>query len=898
MLYGRANEVQQIGTLLRAAQRGRSGALAITAEAGEGKSALLLSAEEQAGNGWRVLRCSGVESESELPFAGLHQLLSSALDRLDALPAPQYGALGGALGLCASDGADRFLIGVATLNLLAELSADGPVLCLIDDAQWLDRPSADALRFAARRLGAEGIVMLFAGRKGFEHSGLPGMRLAPLDCAAATALLAERWPGLSPDQRERVLAEAAGNPLALLEFPCMGQESSPAEPLPLPLRLRSGYERQIAEQSESARMAMLVVAAEETGDLGIALLVLQRLGHTAEALAAAEQSGMVVIAGQTVTFRHPLQRSAAYHGATFTQRLAVHAELAAVLAGDPARSAWHLAAASTEPDETVAAALEAAAQQARERTGHASAAAALERAARLTPDPDLRARRLVLAVETATEAGHTERALRLAEAAEQFALGPVERARVTGTRALIEFEHGSLRRAHQLMLEAAVPVTDIETTRAAQLLIEAGRIAWTSGDLGSVRSTFARLEALPLDDATRPLLSALRGPLDLCDGKLAAGIATIRGTVEFSRHVPLEMISLRLGFALHSALIGDMPIARERLTELSDLVRERGMIGWLPAVDATLANVQFVLGNMREAKVIATQTVRIATDIGQPNRVAGAESILALVAAVQGDEAECRALAERTLHFAPGRTHGDHNAIDVGNSEWALGLCDLGLGRYEQALARLESLYQRPAQARGHWTDLLSDLVEAAVRARRPDRAAAAMAEIQEWATALDTPWADGLMLRCQGLLRADGDLLARALTAHAAADRWYDHARTALSYGEWLRRERRTTESRVHLRRALETFDRLGAQPWADHARVELRAAGEGAVPEPETDIAARLTPQELQVVRLAAAGATNKEIAAQLFLSPKTVGHHLYRAFPKLGVSNRIELARLSLA
>ncbi|WP_169814730.1 helix-turn-helix transcriptional regulator [Nocardia crassostreae] len=898
MLYGRANEVQQIGSLLRAAQRGRSGALAITAEAGEGKSALLLSAEEHAGNGWRVLRCSGVESESELPLAGLHQLLSSALDRLDALPAPQYGALGGALGLCASDGADRFLIGVATLTLLAELSADGPVLCLINDAQWLDRPSADALRFAARRLGAEGIVMLFAARKGFEHGGLPGMRLTPLDSAAATALLAERWPGLTPDQRERVLAEAAGNPLALLEFPSMNPESSPAEPLPLPLplplRLRSGYERRIAEQSEPARMAMLVVAAEETGDLGIALRVLHRLGHTAEALAAAEQSGMVVITGQTVTFRHPLRRSAAYHGATFTQRHAVHAALAAVLADDPARSAWHLAAATTEPDETVAAALEAAAQQARERTGHASAAAALERAALLTPDPVARARRLVSAVETASEAGHTGRALRLAEAAEQLSLGPVERARVTGTRVLIEFEYGSLRKAHQLMLEAAAHVTEIEPARAAQLLIEAGRIAWTSGDLGSVRLTFEQLRGLRTDDAIAPLLPALRGPLDLWDGHLADGIATIRTTVQFSRFVPLEMISLRLGLALHSALIGNMVIARDGLNELADLVCERGMIGWVPAITATLATAEFILGRHREAKVIATQNVRIAADIGQPNRVAGSEAVLALIAAVQGDEVRCRELAERNLAHAP----GDYNAIDVTHCEWALALLDLGLGRHERALDRLDMLYRGPAQARGHWIDLLSDLVEAAVRARRPERAATAMAEIEEWAAALGNPWAQGLLLRCRGQVRGDGDLLARALTAHAAADRWYDHARTALAYGELLRRERRTTEARVQLRKALETFDRLGAHPWAERARVELRAAGEGVVPEPETDVAARLTPQELQVVRLAASGATNKEIAAQLFLSPKTVGHHLYRAFPKLGVSNRVELARLSLA
>lgn len=891
VLYGRSPEVQRIRTLLGAARRGNSGALAITAEAGEGKSALLRYAAEQAPD-WRILRCSGVESESELPFAGLHQLLGSAVDRLDTLPEPQHSALGGALGLCPAEGADRFLIGVATLTLLAELSATGPVLCLIDDAQWLDRPSADVLRFAARRLGVEGIVMLFAGRREFEVGGLRELRLAPIDTAAATALLNERWPDLTLDQRERVLGEAAGNPLALLEFPRMDRDASPAEPLPLPMRLQSGYQRQIAEQRVNVRTALLVVAAEESGDLGVVLRALALLGHDNEALAAAEQSDMVAITGQSVVFRHPLRRSAAYHGATFTERLAVHAAIARVLVDDPARSAWHLAAASTGPDEIVAAALESAAEHARERTGHASAAAALERAARFTPDPAVRARRLVLAVETAAQAGLTERAVRLADAAQQLPLEPVQRARVLGSRALIEFEFGSLRKAHQLALEAAEEVTAVDVEMAAWLFVEAGRIAWTSGNIAGVQDAYRRLSAIPADSICTPH-SALRGGVAMLSGDLVLAITLIRANVAFSEHVPIEMISLRLAFALQAALIGDMPIARTQLTELAELIHKRGMIGWYPAVGCTLATAEFILGRLRDAELVATNTVRIAADIGQPARVAGAEAVLALVAAVRGDEARCRELAERNLRSAP----GDYNAVDITHCEWALALLDLGLGRHEQSLARFEALYQAPAQARGHWLDLLSDLIEAAVRLRRPERALGALAEIEEWAAALAAPWAEALMLSCQGMIRGDGEILAQALKLHAAADRWYDHARTALVYGEWLRRERRMNEARVHLRLALETFARIGATVWADRARVELRAAGAGALPEPDNNLTALLTPQELQVVRLAAGGATNKEIAAQLFLSPKTVGHHLYRAFPKLGVSNRVELARLQL-
>ncbi|WP_405485988.1 LuxR C-terminal-related transcriptional regulator [Nocardia sp. NBC_00511] len=893
MLYGRDHELRQIRTLLTAAAQGSSGVLAITADAGEGKSALLNQAATAAGPGWRILRCSGIECESELPFAGLHQLLSGTLEHLDLLPAPQARALGCALGLCESAGTDRFLVGVATVTLLAELSADIPVLCLIDDAQWLDRPSLDVLCFAARRLGAENIAMLFAGRREFTATGLPELRMEPLDSTAATALLADRWPGLTGERLGRVLGDAAGNPLALLELPRMDLDASPAEPLPLPLRLQTGYEREIAACSAAARTAMLVVAAEETGDLALVLGALRRLGLDAESLAEAEQSGMLTVTERRVSFRHPLRRSAAYHGASFTRRLAVHAALADVLAADPARSAWHLAAASTEPDENVAAALESAAIQAQQRGGHASAAVAFERAAWLTPDLAARTRRLVLAVETAAEAGLTARALRLASATEALDPEPVYRARILGVRARIDFEDGSLGKARRLAEAAAVDMAEHEPESAAWFLVEAGRIALTAGDRAAFDAIGARLAALPLPEEAAPL-AALRGARTVFDGELAAGIALIRANVEFSRTVPVDAIGIRLAFVLQAALIGDMAHARLLLVELVDLVLARGMIGWYPSVGGTLAIAEMILGRFREAEATATQVARVAADIGQHNRVVGAEGVLAFAAAIRGDERRCRELAERNLDAAP----GDRNAIDTTHFEWALAVVDLGAGRYEHALARLTALHEQPNLAHGQWTELLSDLVEAAARARRPERAAAALAEIDSWATALAEPWAEALLLRCQAMIHGDGEKFAQALKLHAEADRRYDHARTALVYGEWLRRERRLGEARTHLRAALETFDRLGVTPRADQARNELRAAGEGSVPEPENDLAAVLTAQELQVVRLAAVGATNKEIAAQLFLSPKTVAHHLYRAFPKLGVNNRVELARLDLA
>ncbi|MEV0294310.1 LuxR C-terminal-related transcriptional regulator [Nocardia sp. NPDC050710] len=894
MLYGRSKEVQRLNALLYGARMSRSGAVIVVSHPGGGKSALLEHAEKLAGGGWRVLRCTGIESESELPFAGLHLLLSPALDRLDALPGPQRDALRGALGLSAVDQVDRFLVGVATLTLLAELSADGPVLCLIDDAQWLDRPSADALLFAARRLGADSIAMLFAGRPEFAAAGLPEMPLNPLAPTDARALLADRWPDLAPEIRDRVLLEAAGNPLAVVELPRMHTETQPPlGPIPLPHRLQAGYQEHMAELPEATRLALLVCAAEETGDLDLVLRVLARLGHSAAALAAAEDSNMVQVSTQTVEFRHPLKRAAAYQMAPFTQRIAVHAAIADMLHDDPDRRAWHLAAATTGPDETVAAALDQAAEHARGRAGYATAATALERAAHLTPDPAARASRLVRAVETAVEAGRTERALRLAQVAERLILQPGDRARLRGARAHVEFEHGSLRKSYDLLLAAAQDAAAVAPDLAMQHLLLAGRVSWTAGDLDGVIRAHAKLAELLPDLHAIVLANGLDAPLRLHSGDRAAAVVDIRANLELSRSIPVEQLTLRLNFVLQIMLIGDLEQARDILTELADEVRARGMVGYLPAVICTLGTAELVLGRFREAAAAATEALRIAVDVGQPARIAQAESNLAYIAAVRGDADRCRELAERNLRQTP----GEQNCIDTTHCEWALAMLDMGAGRYELALDRLDAHYHLPLAARGQWIELLSDLVELAARLRRPERAAEAMAEIAEWAEAIATPWADGMALRCRGLLEGDGEMLAESVKLLAAEGRWFQYARSGLLYGEWLRRERRTGEARVQLRKAMEIFDRLGAAPWAEHARTELRAAGEGAVPEVATDAAARLTPQEFQVVRLAAAGATNKEIGAQLFLSPKTVGHHLYRAFPKLGVANRVELARLDL-
>ncbi|MFF0637512.1 AAA family ATPase [Nocardia sp. NPDC004151] len=901
MLYGRQTELRWIDTLLRSAEDGRSGTLALIGEPGEGKTALLDHAADAVGAGWQIMRCAGVETESELLFAGLQFLLGSVPGGIAGLPigdlpATQAAALHGAIGLSpATAPVDRFQVGLALLSLLSELSAAGPVLCLIDDAQWLDQATTDALCFAARRLGAEGVAMIFAARSGFTVSGVRTLHPAPLSDAAARSLLRDHWPELETDALDRVLGEALGNPLALLELPRMAPDAVRVGPIPLPDRLRAGYEHRIAELPDTVRTTLLVVAAEETGDLGLVLRTLTELDLTEQALAQAESSGMVVIDHTGVRFRHPLQRAATYYSAGFTQRRAVHTALGEALRSEPDRRAWHLAAIATGPDETTAAALETAAVHARDRAGYSAASAAMERAAQLTPDLEGRGSRLVLAVEWAAEGGRTERALRLAQTAEQLPLASVCRARLDGTRALIAFDDGALGRAYDLWMEAAAGVGELEPERAARMLIEAGRASYTKGDLHGVRRARAQLGELPLPEDVRiRLYGTLDGPLSLQTGNRDTGIAMIRANVAVSHTMGVDTPSLLLTLAGQALLIGDLADAREITFRLVEELRARGMIGWFPAATVFLGTAELMLGRLREAEAALKEASRIARDIDQQSQIAHAEALLALVAAIRGDEHNCRELVERGLHSAP----GEFNFVDATHFEWALGLLDLGLGRYETALDRLEALHQTPDRARGHWIHLLRDLVEAAARLRRPERAAAAMAEIEEWSRDLGTPFAEAILLRGRAALDGDSDAYERALKLQAAEALWYDYARTALLYGEWLRRERRRADARVHLRRAVEVFDRLGATVWADRARTELRATGEGAAPAADSDRAAALTPQELQVVRLAAGGATNKEIAARLFLSPKTVGHHLYRAFPKLGVTSRVELARLGLA
>jgi DNA-binding CsgD family transcriptional regulator len=709
-----------------------------------------------------------------------------------------------------------------------------------------------------------------------------------------------------------VLAEADGNPLALLELPAALSESSrvpvalaaslelPA-PLPLPRRLQQSYYRQVAALPAGTRTFLLVAAAEETGDLGLVRRAAQALGVPAAAADAAERSGLIAADAQVVAFRHPLVRAAVYQGATSAERGAAHAALAGALdrplAGEPDadRRAWHRAAAAAGPDEGVAAALERAADRARQRLGHASAAAALERAARLTPAQPDRARRLIAAVGAALDAGRPEAASALAEQGQPLTTEPGALAEIARVRAWVAMERGAMHRVHELVVAGAGPIAGSDPMAAAAMLRLGAVAGWWAGDAKLVQDAADRMTGLGRSGLI-PGPGALQAMADLLAGRPAAAVPRLAEVVAAARNVPPEQLAVRFYAANMALLIGDFDSARDLMLTTAQACRTQGVIRFLAPLSLGLSCANFCLTRFRAATETATEGLRLAQDTGQPVRVAGLYSMLALLAAIAGDEPRCAELAASALRQFPAEEVANVAAL----AEWALGLLDLGLGRYGAALNRFE---MTATGALRHYIQPMlfaPDQVEAAVRFGSTDRAAEPLGRFAAWAGATGQPWARAVLHRCRALTQ-DGDPEAHyreALRQHAVSGRPFEHGRTELLYGEWLRRNRRGTDARAHLRTALALFDRTGAAPWAERARAELRAAGEpAAAGAPAPDRLSLLTPQEHQVVRLAASGATNRDIAAQLFISPRTVSHHLYRAFPKLGVTNRTALARLDL-
>ncbi|MFC9970839.1 AAA family ATPase [Spirillospora sp. NPDC127200] len=902
-LHGRQSETDTVAALLAGARRAESALLVLRGEPGIGKTALLDHAAAAAG-GLRLLRGTGVEFEAELPFSGLQLLLRPALDRLPALPAPQREALEAAFGLGSGAGAEPMLVGLAVLSLLTEYAGEDGLLCLVDDAQWLDRASRDALLFAARRLRAEGIVMIFAARDGegsFPAPGLPELRLSGLRPEAAAALL-DRQP-LQPALRFRLLAEAQGNPLALLELPvALAAESAGTfapGALPLTSRLQLAFHGQIGQMPEAAQTLLLVTAADEAGELAVILRAAGKLGAGVGDLLPAERAGLVVRGGSegVLRFRHPLIRAAVYQRAPLGQRLAVHRALATALdAPEHAdRRAWHLAAAATGPDEEAAAALERTASRARERSGHEAAAAAYERAALLSAEPEAKAHRQILAAEAALEAGDLDRAGALGRrAAERVGEAPAVRARLAHVQALADFWKGSYPTAHRQLLDGAALVGDTGPAQAAEMLIQAVHTSWYLGE-PQLAATLERLSALPLAD-TDPLAPIARFLVHLLTSDRPEPPPLLGETLDAVRRrgtAPDQALMILCGAALARGQDAD---AYQLASALAAEHRTRGGAGRLPTVLFFTVEADVFTGRHLDALTTATEALSLARDTGQQQWVSQFNSVLAYLDAAKGDEESCRRRAEAGMAGAAA------GVVSPGApwAHWSLGLLELGLGRAEAALMRFERLTREPMRHHISATRSTPDLVESAVRVGAPERAAEPLARFERWAQSARQPWADALLLRCRALLGTDDQAeqsYAAALELHDQDSRPLEYARTALLYGEWLRRARRKAEARGLLNGALEVFDRLGMAPWAERARGELTATGaQDQAPRAGEGAAAALTPQELQIVRLAAQGLSNRDIAAQLFLSHRTVGYHLYKAYPKLGVASRGELKELA--
>lgn len=908
MLHGREQECAQVDALLAAGRERRSGALVLRGEAGIGKSALLDHAADRA-TGMQILRVRGVPAESQLPFAGVHTMLLPVLDHSAAIPDRQRTALHGAFGLGPATAQDRFVISLAVLSILAETAEATPVLCLIDDAQWLDGPSADALTFAARRIQAEGIVVLFAARddaaRPFVAQGLPDLRLAGVDAGAAAALLNGRTGApVAAAVRDRLVADTLGNPLALSELAGSLTADQIAGHAPLPDRLpvstdlERHYLDRAYELSPETQTVLLVTAAHGNGRLDEVLRAARALGVGPVAFDDAESSGMLRVQDGVVSFVHPLMRSAVYHGATSLRRRQIELELAACLVdeADADLKAWHLANAAAGPDADVASALHAAAERASARGGHDAAATAYERSAALTAGTELRAARLTDAADAAWLAGQPERARPLLAQALPLADAAQLRARIAHLSGTIEAHCGTPAAAYAILVDAAEPLAALDPARAAQMLGEAGQIAWASGDLARTNLIADRLAELPEQhNAGFAAGHVVLGLAGLLRGDTTTTAQKLRAAVELAT-VSREPRVL-MGAAAGAMFLGEDSRAIDLFNTAVARARAAAQAATLPMIFGPMAMVETLTSRYATALADATEGLRLAEETGQRNPAAHLHSVLALIAAIQGRTDDCRDHADRALTVAISLRLGPHAAI----ATWAVALLDLGAGRPEEAFDRLEAL-SGAAPGEGNQMVMLMatpDFVEAAVRTQRQAAATGGLARLQLWAHDTGAPWAKALVARCHALLATDADQdaqFAEALAMHARGGRPFDNARTQLLYGENLRRRRRRAQARKFLRAAHETFGRLGAGPWVAQAGRELEATGETARKRDVSTIN-HLTPQELQIARLVSSGETNRSIATLMFLSPRTVDYHLRKIFMKLGLSSRAELIRMSL-
>lgn len=899
-LQDRHAERAALQALIDGARQGTSAAFVIRGGPGLGKTALLDHVLSSA-SGCRVVRASGVESEMELAFAGVHQLCAPFLDRLEDLPGPQRGALRTAFGLETGEPPDRFLVGLAVLTLLSDVAEAQPLVCLIDDTHWLDQASAQVLGFVARRLGAEGVVIIFAIRQPWDDrhlAGLPELTVPPLPDADARALLAATLPGrLDETVRDRIVAEAHGNPLALLEIPRAWTPAALAGGFGMPDgvsvsgRIEESFRRRLLPLPEPSQSLLLVAAADPTGDPDLIWAAATHLGIGRDASASAVSAGLLD-AGTDLRFRHPLVRTVVYREAPDDERRRVHAALAESTdaAHDPDRRAWHLGTAAAGPDEAVASELERSAVRAQARGGPAAAAAFLGRAVELTEDAPRRTARALAAAQASFLAGAFDEVERLLETAEAGPLDGSQRGRAALLRGQIAVIHGYGKDAAPLLLNAARQLEPLDHELARGAYLSAYSSAFAAAHLAEPGILLDICRAAQRFSAT----SASAGPLDLLlegltrthtDGR-AIAIPILARAADGVIGLSAEDV-VRWGWIapMASNSIWDDAAATEIYERQTRIIRESGALADLPVFLSAQALDKVWAGDFDGANALIEESGRVAAVTGSRLPPFAALRLLSY----QGQEAEANALIEATISMA--ETVGAGLAIRV--AQWAAAVLYNGLGRYGEALAAARQVTTGDIDPYPTmW--VLPELVEAAARSNDPVVAHQALDRLVEVTRPAGTDFGLGIEARSRALM-SEGDAAEaayrEAIERLARTQLRPELARAHLLHGEWLRRESRRVDAREQLRTAHAMFLDIGMDAFAERARRELLATGE-RVRKRSVETRDDLTPQELQIARLVSEGRTNPEIAAQLFLSPRTVEWHLRKVFDKLEIRSRREL------
>ena len=895
--FGRTRERDRLDAILAHARDGQSAVLVLRGEPGIGKTALLRYAARQA-SGLRTTEVEGIQAEMELSFAGIHRLCAPMLGGLDVLAEPQQNALRVAFGVTSGDAPNRFLVAVAVLNLLSATAEERPLLCLVDDAQWLDAASVQALGFVARRLVAEPMAMIFSLREPVTTralDGLPQLSVQGLDEPDARALLSRAVPGPVDDRvRDRIISETEGNPLALIELsqrmsrPERAGGFAPPAGSDLPSQLEEQYLRRISALPTATQRLMLLAAAEPLGDAGLLWRAAERLSLDPDALVAATRAGLLDI-GDRVRFHHPLVRSGVYRAASSEERRCVHDALAE--ASDPGlapeRRAWHRALAAAAPNEAVAAELEHAAERAQSRGGLAAVASLRERATALTPDPAVQVGRALAAAEASFQAGDFDAAERLLATAESGPLNGAQRARVDLVRGHLAFASGLRTDAPRLLLRAARGLEGFDQELARQTLLTAwGAATVIPGDLagGGVLLEISRaIRGLPRrPGAPRPLDLLLDGLALLTTDGRAAAIPTLRRAAKVLADIPSEDV-LRWGWMAPAAsnAVWDNDGALAISARQAQLVREAGALAELPLYLSAVGIARAWTGDLGGAASNMAEADSVAAATGS----AGVPWTALRLRALQGREAEAAAAIASAIKQA---TDGAHSLAIY--AHWAAAVLFNGLSRYEEAAAAARQATENTFE---FWVSVwvLPELVEAAVRLDDPASARDALERLVETTQPAHNNCARGIEARCRALLSdgATAERLYHDAIQHLGRTRLRPElARAHLLCGEWLRRGDRLREARERLRTAEQMFAEIGMEAFADRARGELVAAG--AKPRRrQFEVSEILTPQEEQIARLARDGLTNTQIGAQLFLSPRTVEYHLHKVFRKLGIESR---------